>query len=145
MIKKIFLITILIFIGFVSAKAQEVTLFDSEGVAIAYVDYNKDLTIFLWNGTPVAFLKNDEGNMCLFGFNGKFLGWYNDGIIYNKRGDAVGARKGAVNMMTEMEPVKNMQQVAPMKPMTPSVPMQPAWSNSWSNTSLTHFLLLGRN
>ena len=73
------------------------------------------------------------------------MGWYEDGIIYDKRGDAVGAREAAVNMMTQMEPMKSMQQMSPMRPMTPMTPMQPMWSSSWSNTSLTEFLYSGKN
>jgi hypothetical protein len=142
--KKTIFMIILLFAGFTSAIAQEVTLFDSEGAARAYIDYNEEATIFLWNGTPVAFLENDGGDMCVFGFNGNFLGWYEDGIIYDKRGDAVGAREGSVNMMTQMEPMKSMQQMRPMRPMTPMTPMQPMWSSSWSNASLTEFLYSGK-
>jgi hypothetical protein len=141
-----YLITLLVFfLGLTNLSAQEVTLFDSDGAARAYIDYSEDATIFLWNGTPVAFLENDGGDMCVFGFNGNFLGWYEDGIVYDKRGNAVGAREGAVNMITQIEPIKSIQQITPIRPITPITPIQPIWSSSWSSTSLTEFLYSGKN
>lgn len=125
-------------------NAQQTSLFDSEGEARAYIDYEEDATIFMWDGTPVAFLKKDGSDICVFGFNGSFMGWYEDGIIYDKNGYAVGARKGATNMMTKMERMKSMQKMTPMRPMTPMTPIQPMWKSSWSNTSLTEFLYFGK-
>lgn len=124
--------------------AQQISLYDSDGEARAYIDYDEDATIFMWDGTPVAFVEKDGSDLCVFGFNGSFLGWYENGIIYDKKGYAVGARKGAVSMMTKMERMKGMQKMTPMRPMTPMTPMQPMWNSSWSNTSLTEFLYYGK-
>jgi hypothetical protein len=123
---------------------QQITLFNSDGEAKAYIDYDEDATIFLWNGTPVAFLERDGNDTCLFGFNGDFLGWYEDGIVYDKRGYAVGARKGAVNMVTRIEPIKSIQQITPIKPITSITPIKPIWSSRWSSISLIEFLYLGK-
>ena len=49
---------LLLFVTF-TVNAQETTLFDSQGNARAYIDYNDDATIYLWNGKAVAFLEND--------------------------------------------------------------------------------------
>lgn len=143
--RKIRILLLFLFISISNIYAQEIALFDSEGIARAYIDYSENATIFLWNGTPVAFLDNDGGDMCVFGFNSNFLGWYEDGIIYDKRGNAVGARKGAVNMITQIEPIKGIQQITPIRPITPITPIKPIWSNSWSSTSLTEFLYFGKN
>tara|TARA_R110001583_G_C5602643_1_gene404631 strand:+ start:62 stop:496 length:435 start_codon:yes stop_codon:yes gene_type:complete len=142
--KKIIISTLLLFIAF-QIKAQEVTLFDSNGDARAYIDYDEDATIYLWNGKSVAFLENDGTDMCVFGFNGKFLGWYEEGIIRDKNGNAVGARKGAINMVTTIEPIKSIQEITPIKPITPITPIKPIYSNSWSSESLTEFLYSGKN
>jgi len=123
-----------------SVNAQQTSLFDSEGEAIAYIDYEEDATIFMWDGTPVAFLENDGSGNCVFGFNGKFLGWYENGIIYNEEGYLVGAKEGAVNIRTQREPRKSRQLRVPRKPRTPRVQRTPRWNRSWSNTSLTEFL-----
>lgn len=142
--KKI-IIGLFVLIGLTTTvNAQQISLYDSEGEARAYIDYDEDATIFLWDGTPVAFIEKDGSDLCVFGFNGSFMGWYEDGIIYDKKGYAVGARKGAVSMMTKMEKMKSMQKMTPMRPMTPMTPMQPMWKSSWSNTSLTEFLYYGK-
>ncbi len=142
---KTVLFSILIFLtSIMPIYAQEVTLFNSEGEAVAYIDYEKDATIFLWKGTPVAFLKNDGGDMCVFGFNGNFLGWYENGIIYDENGNAVSIREGAVNMATQIEPIKGIQEITIIRPITPITPIQPIWSNRWSSKSLIEFLYSGK-
>jgi hypothetical protein len=128
-----------------TVNAKETTLYDSQGNARAYIDYDEDATIYLWNGKPVAFLENDGNDMCIFGFNGNFLGWYEGGIVRDDGGNAVGARKGATNMMTNIEPMKSMQEMTPMRPITPITPIKPLFTNSWSSESLTEFLYSGKN
>ena len=138
-------ILIILIISSFQMTAQEVTLFDSEGNARAYIDYDDEATIYLWNGKPVAFLKNDGSDMCVFGFNGNFLGWYESGIIRNKRGNAVGARKGAINIITSIEPIKSIQEISPIRPITSITPIKPIFSNSWSSELLTELLYSGKN
>lgn len=125
-------------------NAQQTSLFDSEGEARAYIDYDEDATIFMWDGTPVAFLEKNGSDICVFGFNGSFMGWYEDGIIYDKKGYAVGAREGATNMSLRSERSKSSQRSTPSRPSTPSTPSQPSWKSSWSSTSLTEFLYFGK-
>ena len=138
-------ILIILIISSFQMTAQEVTLFDSEGNARAYIDYDDEATIYLWNGKPVAFLKNDGSDMCVFGFNGNFLGWYESGIIRNKRGNAVGARKGTINIITSIEPIKSIQEISPIRPITSITPIKPIFSNSWSSELLTELLYSGKN
>jgi hypothetical protein len=135
---------LLLFVAF-TVNAQETTLFDSQGNARAYIDYDDDATIYLWNGKAVAFLENDGNDMCVFGFNGNFLGWYEDGIVRDDNGNAVGARDGATNMITSIEPIKSIQEISPIRPITPITPIKPIFSNSWSSESLTEFLYSGKN
>ncbi len=127
----------------ICASAQQISLYDSEGEAQAYIDYDEEATIFLWDGTLTAFLEKDGDDICVFGFNGNFLGWYEKGIIYNKNGYAVGAKEGAVNMITRVERIKSIQQITPIRPITPITPIQPILKSSWSKTSLTDFLYFG--
>jgi hypothetical protein len=144
MSKKIKFLILLLFIAF-TINAQETTLFDSQGNARAYIDYDDDATIYLWSGKAVAFLENDGSDMCVFGFNGNFLGWYEDGIVRDKNGNAVGARDGATNMITNIESIKSIQEISPIRPITPITPIKPIFSNSWSSESLTEFLYSGKN
>ena len=142
---KSILLTITTLFSFsLALNAQQTSLFDRDGEARAYIDYDKDATIFMWDGTPIAFLKKDGSDICIFGFNGSFMGWYEDGIIYDRNGYVVGTKKGATNMLTKMERMKSMQRMTPVRPMTPVTPMQPMWKSSWSSTSLTELLYFGK-
>jgi hypothetical protein len=141
--KKVLLLGVL-FLTSISIGAQQVSLYGSDGEATAYIDYNKEATIFLWDGTPVAFITSDRIDICVFGFNGRFLGWYDNGILYDKNGYAVGARKDATNMVTKLERIKGIQKITPIRPILPMTPIKPMWKNYWSNTSLLEFLYYGK-
>lgn len=127
-----------------TVNAQQISIFDSNGEASVYIDFDKNATIYMWGGTPIAFINNDGRDLCVIGFNGNFLGWYVDGVIYDKDGYAVGARKGAVSMITKIERIKGIQQITPIRPIVPISPIKPILSSYWSNTSLTEFLYFGR-
>ncbi len=49
---------------------MEETLFDSQGTAIVRFNHNDDTTIYLWDGTLVAYLSNNN----IYGFNDIHLG-----------------------------------------------------------------------
>lgn len=120
--------------------AQQISLFNSGGDPLAYIDYDQQATIYMWDGKPVAFIEQEGNDACVIGFNGNFLGWYENGVIYDKKGYAVGARDGAANMITKIEPMKGMQKITPIRPVTPISPLQPIWKIGWGKTSLTAFL-----
>ncbi|ROL62410.1 hypothetical protein D9V86_00845 [Bacteroidetes/Chlorobi group bacterium ChocPot_Mid] len=142
---KIFFLTVLasflLLTSFKNYGGNETSLFDKNGDAKAYIA--DDLTIYLWDGDPVAYLSNSNSVWHVYGFNGSHLGWYIDGIIYDHNGNAVGAQKDAVNMMTSMEGMKGMKSMKPMKSMKEMAPMKPMLSRSWSRTPLTIFLRAG--
>jgi len=135
----------LLFITFLAlcfnqTQAQEISLFNSKGSAVAYVDTDDDdLTIYLWSGKPVAYISNNN----IYGFNGNHLGWWVDGIIRDHDGDAVGATKDATNMYTEYEPYKGYKEYKPYKSYKEYAPYKPYWSTSWSSDSFKMFLLQG--
>lgn len=121
------------------AYAREITLFNREGTAIAYIDTNEELTIFLWNGTPVAYLEKSS----IYGFNGKHLGWFNDGIVRDHQGNGVGFIEGAVSKLTKLEPLKSLQKLTPLRSLQELEPLEPLSRDSWSRTPLDLFLLQG--
>jgi hypothetical protein len=102
-----------------SATGQEVSLYNRQGTATAYIDYDSDATIFLWDGRPVAFLEEDGQAMSIFGFNGSFLGWYADGILYDEDGQRVGAREKELERIPRIEPIKGIPRFLPNRPLTP--------------------------
>ena len=54
--KQIFFATLFSLFSVCFSFAEQITLFNSSGVATAYIDTDDGLTIYLWNGTPVAYL-----------------------------------------------------------------------------------------
>lgn len=113
-LKQILLLTTFYMEFFITSKAQEITLFNSNGEPIAYIDAdNADLTIYLWNGTPVAYLDPTGDAFNIYGFNGKHLGWYQDGIVRDHEGYEAGFKKGATSISTKYEPYKSYKQYNP--------------------------------
>jgi hypothetical protein len=136
---KVLLISFLI-LCFAHIKAQEISLFNSKGTPIAYVDTDDDdLPIYLWIGHPVAYISGDN----IYGFNGKHLGWWIKGIIRDHDGDVIGATKDAINMYTEYEPYKGYKEYKPYKSYKEYAPYKPYWSTTWASGSLKMFLLQG--
>jgi hypothetical protein len=123
--------------------AKELSLFDSEGKAIAYIVTDDDFTIYMWDGTPVAYLYPKMDQYSIYGFNGNHLGWLVDGIIRDHNGNAVGFIKNAVNMYTQYEPYKSYKQYKPYKSYREYEPYMPYLTNNWATMPLSLFLLQG--
>ena len=138
------LILLLLFIPSV-CLSQEISLFNSDGDAVAYIDTDdEDNTIYLWNGTPVAYLSPESNYYNIYGFNGNHLGWFEDGIVRDDDGDAVGFQKGAVSgVYTNYEPYKSYKKYKPYKSFKSFDPFKPYFSNSFSNESFVLFLKRG--
>ena len=116
------------------------TLFDHDGNAIAYLDYDDDNTIFLWNGKPVAYLENDN---TIYGFNGKHLGWYEKGIMWNLNGERNGYNKTALPVYAKYEPYKSYKNYKPYKSYKQYAKYKPYYKLGRSNESLSQFLMNG--
>lgn len=125
----------------------QVTLYDKEGKAIAYIDYGDDSTIYMFDGKPVAYIEQKEQ---VYGFSGMFMGWYSDGVLYeNKTYRAVGAKhdivRGGINtVVTYLEGLKGIKQIKPVKPVRGNVFDHPVLIDSWSETTLTDFFSAGK-
>ena len=140
--KNIIVIFCLVFSHFIFC--QEISLFNSDGDPTAYIDTDdEDNTIYLWNGTPVAYLSPESDYYNIYGFNGNHLGWFEDGIVRNHDGDAIGFQDGAVNMYTKYEPYKSYKKFKPFKSFEEFEPFKPFYSNSFSNESFILFLKKG--
>ena len=136
--------TIMLLLPIISyAFDDEISLFDSSGKATAYISEN--LVIYLWSGKPVAYLVEDKaGGFHIYGFNGKHLGWFVSGIIYDHHGYVVGAVKEAFVTPPSYEPYKGYKMYVPYKSFKEFAPFRPFFHNSWSDISLKLFLLQGR-
>jgi hypothetical protein len=146
MIKKI--IFSMVLLSFVTLPAtvfaKEISLYDSDGSPVVYIDTDDDLTIYLWKGKPVAYLESKGDYFSIYGFNGKHLGWFEEGIIWDYKGYAVGFIKGAVNKFTKFEPFKGFKQFKPFKSFQQLEPLKPVFKDKWSAIPLEIFLIMGR-
>jgi hypothetical protein len=143
--KKILLAIFIAVLFSLSAMAaeKEITLFDSDGQAVAYIALDNDLNIYLWKGQPVAYLKKEAGEVHIYGFNGDHLGWYEKGIVWNHKGRAVGFVEGAVTKLTKFEPLKGLRKMTPLKALEKLAPMKPVLKDEFSDCPLKGFLLMG--
>ena len=134
---------VLVFMGLISASrsacAEEITLYNSHGSAIAYIDTDDEMTIFLWGGKPVAYLEKGS----VWGFNGQHLGWFEKGIIRDHDGCAVGCIKDAITMVYDIEPLKGLKMLKPLKDLQELEPLRPLDQLKWSVTPLSLCLSAG--
>lgn len=130
--------------GQASAKAaDEVTLFDGQGSAAAYIAPDEALTIYLWSGKAVAYLESDSaGGFHVYGFNGKHLGWFVAGIVRDHQGNAACALKEHLQT-TQFEPFKAFKQFKPFKAFKEFAPIRPLFSTSWGGTPCNFLLAEG--
>jgi len=119
------------------ASDDEISLYDSSGKPVAYIA--EDLTIFLWSGKPVAYLDKANSGWNVYGFNGKHLGWFKDGIIRNHDGDGACGVRGVVNS-PQYEPYKAYKEYEPYKAYKEYAPYEPSATRNWSNEPCSLFL-----
>ena len=86
---------------------METTLFNKDGDAVAYIsdDYNK--SIYLWDGSPVAYLYEGQH---VYGINGRHLGWFLNNIVCCSNGERIGFTAGTCPVSIAKESVKAKKQ-----------------------------------
>jgi hypothetical protein len=140
------LILVFILAGLASApgvaRGEEIALLNRLGVGVAYVDTSDDATIYLWSGVPTAYLEGDS----IYGFNGRHLGWFEEGIVRGNRGKRVGYTEetiGSVGQTARVTRVKGVKQ--PKLPPVPPEPPPPKtpYTDIDSPVSLGELLRLG--
>ncbi len=126
-----------------AASDEELSLFDFKGRATAYIA--KDMTIYFWDGKPVAYLDGDESKdgLNIYGFNGKHIGWFKGGILYDHDGKVVGGIKAVFKTPTELEPLKGLKELKPLKSLKELKPLKPLFSKEWAELPLKFFLKQG--
>jgi len=117
------------------------TLYDGDGNPIAYIDYNDSSTFYMWDGQPVAYL--DDANR-IYGFNGMHLGWYENGIVRNLRGEKNGFNKNTLTVYRKFEPFKSFKRFKPFKRYKEYPKYKPYTSFRNSPVSLSQYLLMGK-
>jgi hypothetical protein len=120
-----------------------ISLFNVNGQAEAYI--TPDKTIYLWSGKPLAYLYSDHhrAGESIYGFNGKYLGWFEQGLARDRKGDKTCGIKNTVRS-TRLESLKSLKELKPLKALRELPPIRPLIHNRWSDTSCSVFLSRGR-
>lgn len=119
--------------------ADELSLYDAQGRAAAYLDPTSGLTFYLWTGEPVAYLEEES----VFGFNGKHLGWFHNGTVYDNEGNVVVAPASAFRTAVEAASPRSPKQFKPFKGFKEFKPFKPYFGFSWASLPARVFFLLG--
>lgn len=118
---------------------METTLFDINGYPTAYIAYQEDNTIYLWDGMPTAYLYED----IIYGFNGYPIGWFVNGIVRDRGGLIVGFTREASPIFLHYEPYKSYKKYRPYRHYKRYAGSKPFWHNAKSSIPLREFLLQG--
>lgn len=103
------------------ARGEETVLLNFQGMSVAYIDWNDDSTIYLWGGTPVAYLEGEE----IFGFNGRHLGWFVDGYVRGPGGRMAGFTEETISITARpvrVAPPRGVKRTRPV-PIPPIPPL----------------------
>lgn len=120
-------------------KDDEFSFYDSQGKATAYLELSDGLTFYLWSGEPAAYLDGES----VFGFNGKHLGWYHQGLIYDHDGDIVVAPANAFREAPGTPPIRSVKSLKPLKGLKELKPLKPLFGRSWAKLPARVFFFLG--
>lgn len=122
-------------------RKSEITLFGRNGEPIAYLATDDDCTIYSFAGEPFAYIDNDN----VYGFNGKHLGWFEDGMIWNHQGQKIGFTQKTSPVFTRFEPFKGFKRFKPFKAFKQFAPFKPLKSEAIATEDLLSFLKQGVN
>ena len=138
--KKLILLLFSILISSNSYGGSEISLFNSNGEAVAYIAVDDDFTIYLWDGEPVAYLDDDD----VYGFNGKHLGWFSESMIIDHNGESPCVLKNRYPGYTQYESYKGYKSYKPYKSYQQYAPYKPYTSNRFSSIPCSLFLAMGK-
>ena len=114
---------------------METTLFNKNGKSVAYLA-NDGETIYIWDGRAVAYLFEDK----IFGWNGKQLGWFANGTIFDIYGLRTGFIRSKSPIPTDIEPGKPSKQVKSARSVRQGAIAKPVMCYGYSDRSLEAIL-----
>lgn len=107
-----------------------IELFDRQGRAAAVC---VGQSIYLWDGTPVAYLLDDK----VFAFSGRFIGWLMDGWIIDEDGKCLlfepDAIRGPGKPQRQDKPAKGVFKAIPAKGELQAPSSHPVEFTEWSD------------
>lgn len=114
---------------------MEVPLFNKNGKPVAYIEEDGE-TIFLWDGRPSAYFYKDK----IYGWNGKQLGWFANGTIFDIYGFRAGFIRSKSPIATHIEPIKPVKQMRQVKNVRQVPLVKPVLCYGYSQKSLEELL-----
>lgn len=120
---------------------METSLYNEKGDPVAYIsdDYNK--TIYLTDGSPVAYLYNRDH---VYGFNGRHLGYWIEEILYNHYGERIGFASSTCPVPIGRKPAKTKEQSTDEVRPRWTAPPLPKLTFSLAGSDLKDLLLKGQ-
>ncbi len=113
--------------------------YDANGEPVAYCE--DGVHIYLFSGVPAAYIEGDS----LFDYEGRHLGWYENGWVVGDGGKSVCFTESAVGgiprPLKKMAPLKSMKFALPMKKTRTLKPLKPMRSAAWSDMSSIEFFV----
>jgi len=138
-------ITLLVFLLLtpLMSHAQKISLYNQTGEAVAYI-VDDDMKIYLSKGDCVAYLDDQS----IYGINGKHLGWFKDGIIWDHEGCSVGYiegvyNNGVFNKVAVFESLKGRKVQPFLKSCQGPQPIEPVYKSQWATQSMEKLFFLG--
>ena len=120
---------------------METNLYDKNGNAVAYIAEDAEHSIFTWDGQAVCYIVTDK----VYGWNGRHLGWFIDGVIYDNHGCRVGFIQRKCPVVTRVTSVKSVKSVKHVKNVRQVAFVRPVLSMGSAAMSLRDYILQGAN
>lgn len=108
--------------------------YNQNGEAVAYTDDGTH--IYAWGGKPLAYLSGAH----VYSFEGQFRGWFEDGWVRDRNGDAMLFTKtstgGPMKPFLQFQQFKAFKEFLPFKGFQEFVPFKPFYTLNWSREPL---------
>ncbi len=118
---------------------MEVTLFNKNAKPVAYIGEDGE-TVYNWDGRAAAYLYEDK----VYGWNGKQLGWFDNGTVFDIFGLRCGFIRSKAPMPTPTEPVKPVKHSKPVRASRQMPVSRPTLCYGYSNKNLEDLLEEGK-
>ena len=76
----------------------------------------EDFTVYDGDGKASAYVYLENGNMHVYGFNGKHLGWLLRDCLYDHDGNVVATACVSLAPLKGLKPLKSLREIPPLKP-----------------------------
>ena len=119
---------------------MEITLFDRKGHATAYIADDGEGSIYTWDGHAVAYVNNEA----VHGWNGRHLGWFIGGVLYDLHGLRSGFTRERCPVATYAEPAKYAKYAKYARYAAYAPYARPGLSSGYSDEDLEDLVLNGK-